>query len=124
VVEAGSDEVVWTTCDYRIVGFSPDGEHMIGISGYGDGLGETFFAVLKTRTGAIVARYQNTDPRRPSFARQVVFEDDEHVLAVVYEKGRWGVVRCDFEGSCELPVEPVRGGEMASPAPYGLAAAG
>ena len=117
-VEAPDQRRLWATCDHRLLAFSPGGAAVLASSAYADGIGDTELAVLDATTGSPLL-----DLRALAGATitQMTWEDDEHVLAVVTQRGRWGVVRIGLDGSRELALGPVRGGD-AEP-PYRLATA-
>ena len=107
------DADLWQTCDRRLISFSPDGRHVLASAAYADGMGDTQLAVLDAATGKPTLDLQAADG---DVITQMVWEDDSHVLAVVFEGGRWGVVRIGLDGRRELAVSPVRdSGDLASP---------
>jgi hypothetical protein len=101
-VESGTP--TWTTCDHSFLTFSPEGGHLLATSAYGDGLGDTELAVLDTRTGAVQLDLTTADG---AFISQMVWEDETHVLANVYQDGQWAVVRIGLDGDREYAVPPV-----------------
>ena len=104
---------VWQTCDRRLLEFSPDGKHLLASAAYADGMGDTQLAVLDAATGKPALDLRTVDG---DVITQMVWEDDSHVLAIVFEGGRWGVVRIGLDGRRELAVAPVRdSGDLASP---------
>jgi len=46
---------------------------------------------------------------------QTAREDEDHVLAVVYERGRWSIVRLGADGSAELALGPDPGSDLDRP---------
>jgi len=111
---AGPDaKTLWKTCDHRLLSFSPDGNRLLASAAYADGAGDTELAVLDAHTGSVMLDISATEQ---AFIYQMVWEDDQHVLATVYEQGRWAVLRIGLDGSREYAVEPVEGAdEMQSP---------
>ncbi len=112
VTRAG--KTLWTTCDFRVWGFSSSGELAVAQDDYGDGFGPTDLAVLDATDGS------------PLFHRQAgqsafttvfdpVWEDDSHVLTVTFLDGRWAVVRVAVDGSMEYAVPPVKGQDLDRP---------
>lgn len=99
---------VWTTCDHRALGFSPDGERLLASTSYADGVGDRQLAILDSDTGKATLELEAADDGTIS---QMVWEDDTHVLATVHEKGRWAILRIGLDGSREYAVAPVTGFE-------------
>jgi hypothetical protein len=103
-VRSGAGTAVWSTCEYRLLSFSPDGHHLLASSAYADGAGDSRLAVLDAASGKPVLDVRTA---QDAFVGQVVWEDDTHVLAAVAEAGRWAVVRIGLDGHREYAVEPV-----------------
>lgn len=103
-VRDSSEAALWETCEYSLGTFSRDGKHLLATGPYRSGAGDNELAVLDARTGEPVLDLQ-TMPE--AFITQVEWEDDEHVLAVVLEHGKAGVVRIDLDGNRELALAPV-----------------
>ncbi|HQR27921.1 MAG TPA: hypothetical protein PLP61_12855 [Nocardioides sp.] len=103
----------WQTCDFRLVGFSPDNEHLVAVGSIGDGFGDGELAILDA-TGTPRVHLLSS---RDSFAFSLgqVWEDDSHVLTVTYQDGRWAVVRVGLDGSMEYAVPPVAGSDADRP---------
>lgn len=111
-VDEGS-RALWRTCDHRILSFSLDGHRVLAGAAYADGLGDTQLAVLDAATGKVGLDLKVTDG---GAITQAVWEDDTHVLAVVYDANRWGVLRVGLDGRRELAVAPAPdSGDLASP---------
>jgi hypothetical protein len=111
-VRTAGDRLVWQTCAARFVAFSPDGSLLLATGPVGDGLGETELAVLDARSGDPVVRYRTA---RGAVITRMVWEDDAHVLAVVFDRGLWAVVRAGLDGRVEIAVPPVPGQDLDSP---------
>lgn len=105
---------LWSTCDYRVISFSPDGTRVLAHNSYGDGFGDTQLTVLDAADGTPVFDLTSTAASQASVFDQV-WEDDEHVLAVVFQRGQWAVLRVGPDGSRELAVEPRAGEDMERP---------
>jgi hypothetical protein len=112
-VHGQGEESLWSTCDHRLLSFSPDGRHVLASAAYADGMGDTQLAILDARTGKPTLELKVADG---GAITQMVWEDDSHVLATVFEGGRWGVVRVGLDGRRELAVaaEP-DSGDLVSP---------
>ena len=95
---------VWETCDYTLFDFSPSGAHILAGPAYLDGFGQGLAAVLDD-DGHVVAEWHS---RGQAALLHAVWEDDEHVLAIVFEDDAWAVLRLGVaDGSVELAVPPV-----------------
>lgn len=97
---------LWKTCDNSLGPFSPDGKHLLGYPAYRDGAGDSSLSVLDAETGEPVL-HLTTVPG--VFFGSSVWEDDSHVLAAVYQEGKWAIVRIGMNGDREVAVGPVAG---------------
>jgi hypothetical protein len=111
-VQDPTNEPLWRTCDARFLAFAPDGKHLLGSGPYADGLGDGQLKTFDARTGN-----PGLDLRTAEGATitQMRWEDDDHVLAVVYEGNRWGVLRIGLDRTVEYAVAPVAGNDLESP---------
>ncbi|HET8604461.1 MAG TPA: hypothetical protein VFM09_11070 [Marmoricola sp.] len=99
----------WRTCANRFGMFSPDGSELLATNAIGDGLGDTVIDLLDARTGDPVARYEvASGPTTTGAITGMRWEDDSHVLAIVFSDGRWAVLRVGLDGRVEVAVPPVR----------------
>jgi hypothetical protein len=97
----------WETCDHTLVAFSPSDELILGTDAYLDGLGQRSLVFLDL-DGRELAAWQGTAESAPTIV-QVAWEDDDHVLAVVFAADEWSIVRFGVDGSSEYAVPPVPG---------------
>lgn len=104
-VQDARQQKLWGTCDNRFIAFSPDGSMLLAGGVYTDGLGDTQLDVVDATSGDPVVRYQVADGGAITAMR---WEDDSHVLAVVFDQGVWGVVRAGLDGQLEVAVPPVK----------------
>lgn len=98
---------LWRTCDYQIVGFTPDGATAIAGPIYQDGWGNGIAAVLDAKKGTLLHEWSGV-------FRQWVPEDDQHLLllADTGESTAASIVRCTIStGACELAT-PLAKGEL------------
>jgi hypothetical protein len=102
----------WSTCDYRLLDFSADDRRLLATGSVGDGIGETQLAVLDTQTGKVELDLRTADQ---VFIGQMVWEDDSHVLATVFQAGRWAVLRIGLDGRRQYAVAPVAAEDIDSP---------
>jgi hypothetical protein len=104
-------EIRWTTCDRELVAFAPDDRHVLAVAGslyYRDVRG----VALLDRQGTVLAEWA----RGPhQLIDDVAWEDPGHALAVVWDRGRWSIVRLGLDGSAEYAVPPVRTGRAYAP---------
>lgn len=103
---------VWQTCDHTLTRFSPDATRILGTDAYLDGFGQRTVAFLDT-DGAVLHEFRSTG--RGATVLQTAWEDEDHVLAVLYERGRWSVARLGVDGSAELALGPVEASDLDLP---------
>ena len=82
----------WKTCDYQLGKFSPDGKYVLGSAAYGDGIGASDVAILDAATGQVLVDYRN-DAEAQAFVNNAVWDTDGTVLATVFARGRWTLMR-------------------------------
>ena len=100
-------EPAWQTCDHTLTTFSPAGTRVLGTDAYLDGFGQRSVAFLDAADGTLLHEFPSKG-QGPTVL-QTAWEDADHVLAVVYERGRWSVVRLGVDGSAELALGARRG---------------
>lgn len=105
------------TCQATLVSFSPDGATMLGYPPYFDGLGPTSLSVWDVDGKRLFER--KADEKHQATVADAQWEDDSHLLAAVFQDGRWSLVRIATDGSMEYAVPPVPG--TAEESPYVLA---
>ena len=72
-----------------------------------DGLGSPTLAILDAATLEPVVEWSDTrGDRSPALVNQVVWEDDDTLVATVTEGTEQAVVRADLNGSLERVAEP------------------
>jgi hypothetical protein len=103
---------LWETCDHTLTSFSPDGARVLGTDAYLDGFGQRSVVFLDA-DGAVLHQFLSMG--RGATVLQTAWEDSDHVLAVLYERGRWAVARLGVDGSAELAVAPVEGADLDRP---------
>jgi hypothetical protein len=111
-VQDPTNKPLWHTCDARFLSFAPDGRHLLGTAAYGDGLGDSELKTFDASTGRPGLDLQTTTG---ATITQMRWEDDDHVLAVVHEGNRWGVLRIGLDRTVEYAVAPVAGNDLESP---------
>jgi hypothetical protein len=102
---------VWETCEHTLFDFSPSGERILAGPAYLDGFGHGNAAVLDG-DGNVVAQWHS---RGQAAILHTVWEDDDHVLALVLQDEQWAVLRLGVDGTAEIAVPPVpdQGGQGA-----------
>lgn len=103
---------VWQTCDHTLTSFSPDGSLVLGTDAYLDGFGQRTVAFLDA-AGELQHEFRSKG-RGPTVL-QTAWEDADHVLAVVFERGRWTVLRLGADGSAEVALGPIEGSDLDRP---------
>ncbi len=122
-VLGGGEFAGWSTCKNQLTSFSTEGGLVLATPTYYDGLGPTSIAMYAASGGPRLFERQS-DAKHQAFYAQPgpAWEDDKHVLASVFQDGRWALVRIAADGSMEYAVQPVAGGNVANP--YVLATGG
>jgi hypothetical protein len=105
-------EATWSTCRHQLGSFSPDDKHLSAFPAYYDGAGSSELAVLDAATGDVELDLHTT---QDGYVRQVVWEDDEHLLAIVGEGTRAAILRIGLDGSREYAVPPTATDPYESP---------
>lgn len=112
-----SKTVLWTTCRDRLISFSPGSRSVLAGTSTSSGSGDHELTVLDARSGEERLRLETADEVG---IFEMVWEDDEHVLAVVgdwredaatgdHVDRRWAVIRIGLDGTREYAVEPLAG---------------
>ena len=102
--QAWKKKPLWETCDHTLFDFSPSGTRILAGPAYLDGFGQGSATVLGDG-GTVVAEWHSADQ---AALLHTVWEDDDHVLALVFQDDAWAILRLDVtDGSVELAVEPV-----------------
>jgi hypothetical protein len=109
----GPTEPAWQTCEHTLTSFSPSGRRVLGTDAYLDGLGQRSVAFLDARDGQRLREF--TSKGHGPTVLQTAWEGEDHVLAVVFERGRWSVVRLGVDGSAEVALGPVAGSDLDRP---------
>lgn len=97
---------LWSTCDHRLLSFSPDGKHLLASAAYADGFGDTQVAILNAKDGTPVLELGTA---QGAAITQMQWDDDEHVLLTVFQKNQWAIIRVALNGDREYAVQPVAG---------------
>lgn len=87
----------WKTCDHTLSSFSPDGRYVVGQPAYLDGFGDPRIAILDARTGDPLVVYRNSRDH-PASVFDFTWEQDDTLLATVYEAGEWSLLRLTVDG--------------------------
>lgn len=112
-IYTGPAEPTWQTCEHTLTTFSPEATRVLGTDAYLDGFGQRSVAFLDAEEGVLQREF--TSKGRGPTVLQTAWEDEDHVLAVVFERGRWAIVRLGADGSAELAVAPVEGSDLDRP---------
>lgn len=108
VFEIATGKKRFKTCDYRVTGFTPDGDVAIGTPAYGDSYCSNIITALDSRTGAVQHQWSGC-------FYEAVAEDEQHLLLVAVVAGggqdpntKSTVVRCSLDtAACERATEVV-----------------
>jgi hypothetical protein len=112
---ARSAQQNWRTCDHLPLEFSPDGGHLLATGPHGiEGLGTGELSILDRDTGTATLTVTTLDDDA-AFITDMTWEDAGHVLAIVFQKGEWAVIRIGQDGAMDIAVAPIEGEETESP---------
>ena len=117
VVDATSLSERWTTCDYKLGAFSPDGHYVLATSPLADGMGPREVEVLDAGTGGLVASFK---PAKSSqlFMVGVTWDSADTFLAGTYEGTTGAILRMGVDGSLEEAVAPVHVDDVFGDLPF------
>ncbi|NPD05341.1 hypothetical protein HN031_11670 [Nocardioides sp. zg-1308] len=95
--------VVWRTCDYSVLAFSPDGRHVLGFTDYLTPDGSPTLAILDAASGERVVDFELAGARTGvvGINPEVAWEDDDTLVAAVVTGGRQYAVRLGLDGTVE-----------------------
>jgi hypothetical protein len=106
VIELATGKKLWRTCEYMVLGFTPDKSFAIAGPAYADGYApQTSWLLDNKNNGELVREWTGV-----SF-RQVRAEDDQHLLMEVDDgpETKGAIIRCTItSGECEraTPITP------------------
>ena len=112
VVDPGTGQLLWKSCDYSNLRFSPDGRYVVADASYFDGPGSPTLTVLDAGTGKVVVSFKPTARRTVVGVSQAAWEDTDTVLAYVDEGGDQAMVRLGLDGSAERVTDVVTVNDM------------
>jgi len=101
------------TCKAELHSFSTDASTVLGYPTQYDGLGPTSLSMWDATGQKLFERRSNA--KSQAFYTDAQWEDATHVLAPVFQDGKWSVVRIASDGSMEYAVPPVAGSDVDSP---------
>lgn len=89
---------VFSTCDYTLGKYSPDGRYILGLPAYFDGLGSSSLSILDAKTGRPVAEFRSQGQDGVFVSDSVWDEGSDSVLATVWDNG-WSLMRLSPDGT-------------------------
>lgn len=105
----------WKTCKHMPLSFSPDGKRVLATHEIGfEGLGTGELTILDRATGKSKLTLRNNE-KSQAFIVDMTWEDDDHVLAVAFQQGKWAIIRVGVDGAMELAVKPAAGEDTDIP---------
>lgn len=106
-----TSDYLWQTCDYFLLGLSPDGRYVQATHPYLDGIGIAWTAILDARTGQELFRLESPGN---GFYGTSAWQDDEHLLVTFfeYDSQEWSVHRISAAGTDDVVLGPKPGGDM------------
>jgi hypothetical protein len=112
VMDPGTGQLLWKSCDYSNLRFSPDGRYVVADASYFDGPGSPTLTVLDAATGKVVVDFKPTARRTVVGVSQSAWESDDTVLAYVDEGGDQAMVRLGLDGAAERVTDVVTVNDM------------
>lgn len=111
---ARTGDVIWETCDHQLAAFSPDGQHLVGLAEYFDGMGSPSLSILDATTGESVLDFELTGGRQRVVVVDpgVVWEDDQTLLATYIDGNQQYVLRLGLDGTVERVAGPVTNDDL------------
>lgn len=97
------------TCKNQLQSFSPDGKLVLALPSYFDGAGPGGIALYGTDGTRLFERSSTEHVQSYFNDLNTAWEDDTHVLAPVFQDGKWALVRIASDGSMEYAVPPAAG---------------
>jgi hypothetical protein len=114
ILLGGGEFQGFETCKHTLVSFSPGESGLIlADPAYHDGIGNGVIGMYDLKGNLLFERHGTA--KAQSFYPSAQWEDGTHVLAPVFQDGRWSIVRIGSDGSMEYAVPPVPGEDMANP---------
>jgi hypothetical protein len=112
-LQGGGEFQGFKTCENELTTFSPDGGLILAEPPYSDGLGAGAIAMFDLDGHRVFERHSTA--RAQAVVTSAVWEDDAHVLATMFQAGKWSVVRIASDGSMEYAVPPIAGQDLDNP---------
>ena len=103
VSDAVAGSVLWDTCDYSLLAFSPNGQYVVGFTDYLTPDGSPTLALLDAATGQRVVDFELVGSRTSvvGINPEVVWEDDQTLAATLVTNSQQYVVRLGVDGTVE-----------------------
>ena len=122
-LSGGGEFQGFSTCKNQLTSFSTEGDLVLAPPAYFDGLGPTSIAMVNASGGPLLFERKSDAKHQAFYAFPgPAWEDDKHVVASVFQDGRWALVRIAADGSMDYAVPPVAGENVENP--YVLATGG
>ncbi|PWN04714.1 hypothetical protein DJ010_03610 [Nocardioides silvaticus] len=102
---------VWEGCEIEAGPIAPDGQHVIGLPAYYDGLGLSEITVRDARTGAETGRFAPEG----GFVGSWAWSTDGRVILDAYDGANWHLFALSTDGALEEIAEQVKGPDFDSP---------
>jgi hypothetical protein len=119
VVSYRTGNQTFNTCKHSLGRFSPNGKYVIGTDAYADGAGARSLAVLDAHNGKVLVQFERKGDSQ-LYLGEMVWEDNEHVLAPVVDGLKSQIVRFGVDGSMEAASEPATLDDYELPSPLRL----
>jgi hypothetical protein len=112
IYDVSSADYLWETCEAFLYDLSPGSKYVDATHAYLDGFGNAYASILDAATGREIVRFDPPD----GTITQTVWQDEEHLLARVYDSEGWSVYRIGVDKTIEKVLGPNPKGGDANPA--------
>jgi hypothetical protein len=112
-LSGGGEFQDWSTCKSQLESFSPDGRLLEAYPPYYDGLGPTSISMYDLDGKRLFHR--QSDDRHQATVANAQWDATTHLIASVFQDGKWSLVRIASDGSMEYAVPPVAGEDVENP---------
>ncbi|MEZ0579545.1 hypothetical protein [Nocardioides sp. MH1] len=101
----------WRTCDFEANLIAPDGQHVLALPAYYDGLGVSDLAIVDAQTMEETGRYGVEG----GFSSNWAWSADGRLVLDSYDGAQWHLFAMTTDGATEEIADPVKGSEENSP---------
>ena len=112
--DAFDEQPRWSTCDHTVDAFSPDSSLVVGLPQYLDGVGDSRIALLDATDGTVLGAWSN-NAQTQAYVGSAAWDEGDTLLATVYEKGSWSLMRFSPDGGLSKVQDLEGGNDVTAP---------